>query len=79
MEWEAIEKRLNTLLENGRHGELRGAMMMLNEVTPKNGTFNFMCDLFIIPKQFLHRNKNRKILINGVSPQKIAHSHKIHN
>ncbi len=32
MEWEAIEKRLNTLLENGRHGELRGAMMMLNEV-----------------------------------------------
>ena len=32
MEWEAIEKRLNTLLEGGRHGELRGAMMMLNEV-----------------------------------------------
>ena len=32
MEWSAIEKRLNTLLENGRHGELRGAMMMLNEV-----------------------------------------------
>ena len=32
MEWEAIQKRLNTLLENGRHGELRGAMMMLNEV-----------------------------------------------
>ena len=32
MEWEAIEKRLNSLLEAGRHGELRGAMMMLNEV-----------------------------------------------
>ena len=32
MEWEAIQNRLNTLLENGRHGELRGAMMMLNEV-----------------------------------------------
>ena len=32
MEWEAIEKRLNDLLEKGRHGELRGAMMMLNEV-----------------------------------------------
>ncbi len=32
MEWEAIEKRLNMLLEKGRHGELRGAMMMLNEV-----------------------------------------------
>ena len=32
MEWEAIEKRLNALLESGRHGELRGAMMMLNEV-----------------------------------------------
>ena len=30
MEWEAIEKRLNDLLEKGRHGELRGAMMMLN-------------------------------------------------
>ena len=32
MEWAAIEKRLNSLLEAGRHGELRGAMMMLNEV-----------------------------------------------
>ncbi len=32
MEWEAIESRLNTLLNAGRHGELRGAMMMLNEV-----------------------------------------------
>ena len=32
MEWAAIEKRLNDLLEKGRHGELRGAMMMLNEV-----------------------------------------------
>ena len=32
MEWGAIEKRLNDLLEKGRHGELRGAMMMLNEV-----------------------------------------------
>lgn len=32
MEWEAIERRLNDLLEKGRHGELRGAMMMLNEV-----------------------------------------------
>lgn len=32
MEWEAIEKRLNNLLSSGRHGELRGAMMMLNEV-----------------------------------------------
>ncbi|MBR4359658.1 MAG: magnesium transporter [Clostridia bacterium] len=32
MEWEAIQERLNSLLEKGRHGELRGAMMMLNEV-----------------------------------------------
>ena len=32
MEWEAIEKRLNSLLAAGKHGELRGAMMMLNEV-----------------------------------------------
>ena len=32
MEWEAIQNRLNMLLEKGRHGELRGAMMMLNEV-----------------------------------------------
>ena len=32
MEWAAIEKRLNSLLQAGRHGELRGAMMMLNEV-----------------------------------------------
>lgn len=32
MEWEAIENRLNSLLSSGRHGELRGAMMMLNEV-----------------------------------------------
>lgn len=32
VEWEAIEKRLNALLAAGRHGELRGAMMMLNEV-----------------------------------------------
>ena len=32
MEWESIQKRLNDLLEKGRHGELRGAMMMLNEV-----------------------------------------------
>lgn len=32
MEWEAIEARLNALLEAGRHGEMRGAMMMLNVV-----------------------------------------------
>ena len=32
MEWSAIERRLNDLLDKGRHGELRGAMMMLNEV-----------------------------------------------
>ncbi len=32
MEWEAIENRLNALLAAGRHGELRGAMMMLNDV-----------------------------------------------
>lgn len=32
MEWEAIKKRLDSLLAPGKHGELRGAMMMLNEV-----------------------------------------------
>jgi len=32
MEWEAIEERLNTFLQNGRRSELRGALMMLNVV-----------------------------------------------
>lgn len=32
MEWEAIEARLNTFLQNGRRSELRGALMMLNVV-----------------------------------------------
>lgn len=40
---------------------------------------NFMYYLFIIPKQFLHSSKNRKILTNGVNLQKNAHSRKIHN
>ena len=32
MEWEMVEKRLTSLLDNNRHGELRGALMMLNPV-----------------------------------------------
>ncbi len=32
MEWENVQKRLTQLLENNRHGELRGALMMLNPV-----------------------------------------------
>ncbi len=32
MEWEAIKNRLDSLLAPGKHGELRGAMMVLNEV-----------------------------------------------
>ncbi len=32
MEWERIEEKLNQLVESGRHGELRGALMMLNVV-----------------------------------------------
>ena len=32
MEWEAIKNRLDTLLANGKHSEIRGAMMMLNVV-----------------------------------------------
>ena len=32
MDWEIVETRLNRLLENGRHSELRGALLMLNEV-----------------------------------------------
>ncbi|MEG0145131.1 MAG: magnesium transporter, partial [Clostridia bacterium] len=32
MEWEIIKSRLDHLLETQRHGELRGALMMLNEV-----------------------------------------------
>lgn len=40
---------------------------------PKNDTYNFMCYLFIIPKQFLYKSKIGRFL------QKIVHSHKIHN
>ena len=32
MEWEAIKNRLDALLAAGKHGEIRGAMMMLNVV-----------------------------------------------
>ncbi len=32
LEWEKIEAKLTELLEAGRHGELRGALMMLNVV-----------------------------------------------
>lgn len=32
MEWEAIKNRLDVLLANGKHSEIRGAMMMLNVV-----------------------------------------------
>lgn len=32
MDWDRIKARLDRLLESGRHGELRGALMMLNEV-----------------------------------------------
>ena len=32
MDWEKTEERLNKLLDSGRHSELRGALMMLNEV-----------------------------------------------
>ena len=32
MEWEKIEEKLRQLVESGRHGELRGALMMLNVV-----------------------------------------------
>ena len=32
MGWDQIKERLDALLASGRHGELRGALMMLNEV-----------------------------------------------
>lgn len=32
MDWDKTEERLQTLLQAGRHSELRGALMMLNEV-----------------------------------------------
>ena len=32
MDWEIVEQRLMTLLNGGKHSELRGALMMLNEV-----------------------------------------------
>lgn len=32
MEWEAIKERLDALLASGKHGEIRGAMRMLNVV-----------------------------------------------
>ena len=32
MDWEIVEQRLLNLLESGKHSELRGALMMLNEV-----------------------------------------------
>ncbi len=32
MEWEKMVERLTALLNNGKHSELRGALMMLNEV-----------------------------------------------
>ena len=32
MEWERIKARLDELLQAGRHGELRGALRMINEV-----------------------------------------------
>ena len=32
LDWEKTEERLNKLLDSGRHSELRGALMMLNEV-----------------------------------------------
>ncbi len=32
MDWDRIKERLDRLLASGRHGELRGALMMLNEV-----------------------------------------------
>ncbi len=36
MEWERIEEKLNRLLAEGRHGQLRGALMMLNPVDIAN-------------------------------------------
>ena len=32
MEWEKMVERLTALLNAGKHSELRGALMMLNEV-----------------------------------------------
>lgn len=32
MNWEKGKTRLDRLLKSGHHGELRGALMMLNEV-----------------------------------------------
>lgn len=36
MEWKQIEERLNKLLEEGRHGQLRGALLMVNPVDIAN-------------------------------------------
>ena len=32
MDWEQIEVKLNQLMSESRHGQLRGALMMLNPV-----------------------------------------------
>ena len=58
MEWEAIEKRLNDLLEKGRHGELRGAMMMLNEVD--------------IAQYMEHLDKDKLLLVFRILPKDIS-------
>lgn len=58
MEWEQVEQRLNTLLNNNRHGELRGALMMLNPVD----IAQFMEDL----------DKNKLLVVFRILPKDIS-------
>ena len=83
MEWEAIEKRLDALLEAGRHGEMRGAMMMLNVVDiaqymEKLDTEKLLLVFRILPKDvssdvFSYMSAERKqLLIESIGDQEIS-------
>ncbi|MDO4546864.1 MAG: magnesium transporter [Clostridia bacterium] len=83
MDWEVITKRLNHLLDTQRHGELRGALMMLNEVDIAEFLQTLDKDKLLMVFRILPKdissdvfaymdNEQRQMLIECISDTEIA-------
>ena len=82
MEWEAIEKRLNDFLNNGRRSELRGALMMLNVVDIAQYMENLDRDKLLMVFRILPKDisadvfsymspEQRQMLVESIGDQEI--------
>ena len=84
MSWDRIKERLDKLLETNRHGELRGALMMLNDVDIAEYMDTLEPDKVLLVFRLLPKDisadvfsymddDQREKLMESISDQEISH------